>query len=157
MLDFRIPPVRNGVEKQRVYVDITLPEKLPEFRTVTADLMIDHPQYLVKESMYLTDGKTLDPACLALFRFFDRHFHDWQTIEMPLRYCDREHGGVTAKTAKKLRLSFWFCNPEKLVLRIGRCKVSTSPGKLRRPLFTGDYLDMWYNDRETERINKYKR
>ena len=157
VLEFRIPPVRSGVEKQRVYIDITLPEKLPDFRTVTADLMIDHPQYLVKESMYLTDGKQVDPACLSLFRFFDRHFRDWQTIEMPLRYCDREHGGVTAATAKKLRLSFWFCNPEKVVLRIGRCKVTTSPGKLRRPLFTGDYLDMWYNDRETEWINKYKR
>jgi len=40
---------------------------------------------------------------------------------------------------------------------IGRCKVSSAPGKLRRPFFTGDYLDMWYNDRETEWINKYKR
>ena len=157
VLEFRIPPIRSGVEKQRVYIDITLPEKLPEFRSVTADLMIDHPQYLVKESMYVTDGREINPACLSIFRFFDRHFHDWQTIEMPLRYCDREHGGVTAQTAKKLRLSFWFCNPAPIVLRIGRCKVSTSPGKLRRPFFTGDYLDMWYNDRETEWINKYKR
>ena len=76
---------------------------------------------------------------------------------MPLRYCDREQGGVAAGNAKKLRLSFWFCNHEFVVLRIGRCKVSTAPGKLRRPLFTGDYLDMWYSDRETERINKYRK
>ena len=157
VLEFRIPPVRRGVDKQRVYIDIALPENLPDFNSVTADLQIDRPQYLVKESMYLTDGQVLNPACLSLFRFFDRHIRDWQTIEMPLRYCDREHGGVTAGNAKKLRLSFWFCNHESVVLRIGRCKVSTSPGKLRRPLFTGDYLDMWYNDRETEWINKYKR
>ncbi len=155
MLKVVVPGLKEGEDMQRFYVDVPLPEGVKNFRSVIADCRIEHPEFVVRNSMYVRSGNP-DSGCEALFEVYHPEKDRWVTLYMAREMAAKEAGGVVPGSEKALRLSFWLCNPEPMSICIGRFGISPDRVGCRRALFDGEYRDMWYHDRERDIIERNK-